>query len=172
MQSTDSPNLAAGASTQVEPLLEALRRVQEAHQKKADASQAELAKFAELKASAKAIWDRMYEDEISDYDGITASERKVLVQFYFRARGEKGITEKELEDEIGRGAGSFQVGLRTSKALAATISSYEFMGLGLEGLDSFVDRITSVTREEVNEAIRKYFDLSRAVTVMAGTLKK
>ena len=38
--------------------------VQEACQKKADASQAEQAKFTELKASAKTIWDRMYAEEI------------------------------------------------------------------------------------------------------------
>lgn len=67
--------------------------VQDAMEKKADSATAALASFRELKEIANTIWLSMYDKEI-EYDGLTSGEMKTLIQFYFRARGEKGVTAK------------------------------------------------------------------------------
>ena len=81
-----------------------------------------------------------------------------------------GITEKELADEKGRAYGSFVVSLRSSLGLAVALSQFEFNGLGVAGLDGIKAQYDSVTKEEVDAAIRKYFDLDHAVTVVAGSI--
>jgi zinc protease len=83
-----------------------------------------------------------------------------------------GITQRELMDEAGRAAGSFKVMLRTSAGIAQTLTQYEFLGLGPSAMDSFAEDVYSVTRAQANEAVRRYLTLDKAVTVLAGTLKK
>ncbi|MBX9671427.1 MAG: insulinase family protein, partial [Candidatus Obscuribacterales bacterium] len=83
----------------------------------------------------------------------------------------KGITDKELADEKGRAYGSFVVSLRSPVAVASVLSQYEFSGLGVAGIDQLKACFESVTVDEVNEAIQRYFDLDHAITVVAGSLK-
>jgi zinc protease len=83
----------------------------------------------------------------------------------------EGITAAELADEAGRAAGSFLVMLRTSAGIAQTLTQYEFLGLGPAAMDTFVREVRAVTRQQANDAIRKYLTLDKAVTVLAGTLK-
>ncbi len=83
-----------------------------------------------------------------------------------------GITDKELADEIGRASGSFQVALRTPAGMAAQLCSLELMGMDVSAMDAYVPQLKAVTKDQVNAAIRKYFDLDHAVTVVAGTLPR
>lgn len=83
-----------------------------------------------------------------------------------------GITDKELEDEKGRTEGQFLVGLRTSYAIASTLAQYQFIGLDPADLDGFPEKVRAVTKEQVNEAIKKYLQINKATTVIAGTFPK
>jgi zinc protease len=83
-----------------------------------------------------------------------------------------GITDRELADEAGRAAGTFLVQLRTSLGIAGVLTQFEFLGLNIASLDSYAADLKAVTKDQVNEAIRKYFRLDKAVTVLAGTFAK
>ncbi len=81
-----------------------------------------------------------------------------------------GITEKELADEKGRAYGQFVVSLRSSLGIAAALTQFECSGLGVAGLDRIKANYEAVTKEQVDAAIRKYFDLDHAITVVAGSI--
>jgi zinc protease len=81
----------------------------------------------------------------------------------------EGITDEELSDKIGQLAGSFIVALRSCSAIGRQLSEMEFMGLGAAGLDEVVRGYQSVTKADVEKAIRSYLSPLPSVTVMAGT---
>jgi zinc protease len=81
-----------------------------------------------------------------------------------------GICDEELSLNARSAAASFQVALRTDQEVAATLTALAFMGLGVEDMDTYPEQLKAVTKEEVNAAIRKYFRLEDAVTVVCGTL--
>ena len=83
-----------------------------------------------------------------------------------------GITEKELEDEKGRAYGEFMVSLRSTMGIARALARYELLGLDASVIDGLKEAYDAVSVEDVNSAIREYFDLSRAVTVIAGSVSK
>ncbi len=83
---------------------------------------------------------------------------------------QNGISDKELEGEIKRAVGEYLVSLDSSEALAGEIAYLERIGCGAEAVDAFAEQMRSVTKDQVNAAIKKYFALDRAVTVVAGTL--
>lgn len=82
-----------------------------------------------------------------------------------------GITEQELTNEVGYAVGTFEVQLRNADAVAATMTQFEALGLGVAGMDAYADEMSSLTKEKVDAAIRKYIDPDKFVTVVAGTLK-
>lgn len=82
-----------------------------------------------------------------------------------------GIRPEELADEQSSIAGSFQVGLATNGGIANQISSIELYGLGIDYLDRFPEVVRSITKEQVDEAIRKYFHPEVATTIIAGTFE-
>ncbi len=84
----------------------------------------------------------------------------------------QGIGESELKEEAGRLSGQFLVALRTPRALAESLSRFEMAGVGPAFIDRYPVEVKKVSRAKVNEAIRKYFRLDRAITTMAGTIKK
>jgi zinc protease len=81
---------------------------------------------------------------------------------------QNGIREKELADEKSSAIGSFKVSLSTNAGLAEAIWNAEFYNLGLDYVDRFPQLIQSVTVEEVNSAIRKYFRPDHLTIVIAG----
>ncbi len=81
---------------------------------------------------------------------------------------ERGIREEELADEKSSAIGSFKVALSTNAGLAEALWNAEFYGLGLDYVDRFPQLIQSVTTEEVNAAIRKYFRPDHLTVVLAG----
>lgn len=84
----------------------------------------------------------------------------------------KGVTEDELADEAGRAVGSFVVSLRSSEGIAAALTRFEYLGLGIAAMDNVASDYMSVTRKDVAAAIRKYFHPDNAVTVLSGTMDK
>lgn len=98
-----------------------------------------------------------------------ADKALALVNQVLERYRHEGITDKELADEAGRTYGLFVVGLRSTRGIADTLLSFEFAGLKAEAVDEFATQLRSVTREQVNEAIRKYLRTDLAVTVLAGT---
>jgi zinc protease len=81
---------------------------------------------------------------------------------------EHGIRPDELEDEKSAAIGSFKVSLATNAGLARALWNAEFYGLGLDYIDRYPQIIQSVTVEDVNAAIRKYFRPDHLTVVVAG----
>jgi len=84
----------------------------------------------------------------------------------------KGITPDELAKERSHLAGTFQVGLRSPRALAKKITEYEQLGLPMTNLDNFPERVNKVTLTDVNNAIKRHFDLKGSTMSIAGDLSK
>ncbi len=84
---------------------------------------------------------------------------------------ENGIRPEELADEKSSAIGSFKVGLATNAGLASAIWNAEFYKLGINYVDRFPQIIQSVTIEEVNAAIRKYFRPDHLTVVLAGDIE-
>jgi zinc protease len=82
-----------------------------------------------------------------------------------------GIREDELADEKSSAIGSFKVGLATNAGLAQAMWNAEFYNLGLDYIDRYPQIIQSVTVEEVNAAIRKYFRPDQLTVVIAGDIE-
>jgi zinc protease len=93
------------------------------------------------------------------------SAMKVLREYV-----EGGIRPEELADEKSSVVGSFKVSLSTNAGLAAALWNAEFYRLGLDYIEQFPEIIRSVTLEEVNAAIRKYFRPDHLTVVMAGDI--
>lgn len=82
-----------------------------------------------------------------------------------------GITEAELETEKSHLSGVFSVYLRSARHIANRLAMYEVVGMSPNYIDDYPANISKVTRDDVNQAIRKYFDIGNSVTSIAGTLK-
>ena len=81
-----------------------------------------------------------------------------------------GIRDDELRDEKSSWIGSYKVGLATNSGMATQLLASEVHELGVGYLDEFPDRISAITKEEVNAAILHYFHPEFATTVVAGTV--
>jgi zinc protease len=79
-----------------------------------------------------------------------------------------GIQPEELENEKASATGSFKVGLATNAGLAQALWNSEFYNLGIDYIARFPQIIQSITIEEVNAAIRKYFRPGHLTIVIAG----
>lgn len=90
---------------------------------------------------------------------------KVLDEYMTR-----GISEEELSREIGRAVGSFKVGLASSMGIARVLAELEFLGLGTKELDQLSKKYLSVTKQQADDAMRKYFQPKNAIGMIAGTL--
>jgi zinc protease len=81
-----------------------------------------------------------------------------------------GIREDELKDEQSSIIGSFKIGLATNGGMASQIAASELFGLGVKYLDEYTSLVSTTTKSDVDEAIRKYIHPEVATTVVAGTL--
>lgn len=80
-----------------------------------------------------------------------------------------GIREEELRDEKTSVIGSFKLGLATNAGIAGQLVSAEVFELGVKFLDGYPSLIKDISKEKVDQAIKKYFHPERATTVIAGT---
>jgi zinc protease len=84
---------------------------------------------------------------------------------------QNGIRADELADEKSSAIGSFKVGMATNAGLAQSLWNAEFYKLGTDYIDRYPQIIQSVTVEEVNAAIRKYFRPDQLTVVIAGDIE-
>jgi zinc protease len=84
---------------------------------------------------------------------------------------QNGIRADELADEKSSAIGSFKVGLATNAGLAQSMWNSEFYKLGVDYIDRYPQIIQSVTIDQVNAAIRKYFRPDQLTVVMAGDVE-
>lgn len=81
---------------------------------------------------------------------------------------DEGITPEELADQKSSAIGSFKVGMATNGGLARVMWNAEFFGLGADFVDRYERIVDSVSLEQVNTAIRKYFRPDELTVVIAG----
>ncbi|MDT4898913.1 MAG: zinc protease [Acidobacteriota bacterium] len=84
---------------------------------------------------------------------------------------QNGIRADELADEKSSAIGSFKVSLATNAGLAQAMWNAEFYRLGIDYIDRYPQIVQSVTVEEVNAAIRKYFRPDQLTVVIAGDIE-
>lgn len=81
-----------------------------------------------------------------------------------------GITPEEVETQKSFFAGNFQVQQGTNAGVASQLTVAEKFGFGPKYLDEYPARFRAVTREQVNEAIRKHLHPDKMHLVIAGDL--
>lgn len=94
----------------------------------------------------------------------TLDATKEVVRKYLQ----EGISPRELELAKSSMIGSYLVGLSTNPDLAERLTDIAFYGLGDNYITERRNKIQAVTLEQVNAAIRKYFDPDRLSTVIVG----
>lgn len=82
-----------------------------------------------------------------------------------------GVTYDEVKAAIETLNGSYLVGLSTTDRVARQIHSFLQRGLPLEYVDQYPLKIQEVTSEQVNRAIKAYFDPDKVKLVVAGSLE-
>lgn len=107
--------------------------------------------------------------------GLTTDVRKVeralaLIADLVAKFLAEGVTDAEVANQASRASESFLVGLRTDLKVATQITDLAFIGLGVEELDLYPGKIKAVTTAEVNAALRRYFSIDNAVTVVCGKI--
>jgi len=81
-----------------------------------------------------------------------------------------GLNEDELKNTKSRLAGSYKVQLATTGGMAMQILSVAERGLKMSYLDEFPEMINQVSLVDVNNAVKKYINPEKIVTVVAGTV--
>ena len=81
---------------------------------------------------------------------------------------EEGATEEELADKKTTITGSYTVGLATTQRLAQSILTNAERGFDVDYLDRFPDEIEELALEDVNTAVRKYFQPDAMHEALAG----
>ena len=84
----------------------------------------------------------------------------------------EGITDEELEIQKSFFAGNFNVGLGSNAGIAASLLTAEKFGYGPAYLDTFPERIRSVTKAQVTRAIQERLHADRLHVVVAGDLER
>ncbi|MFT5836865.1 MAG: zinc protease [Candidatus Azotimanducaceae bacterium] len=97
-------------------------------------------------------------------DGLAAA-REVVNQWY-----SEGVTEQEVRAAIETLTGSYIVGLSTTRSVAGQVHSFLQRGFAPEYIDQYPLRVRQLTADEVNRAIRQYFDPAKLIEVVAGSL--
>lgn len=83
---------------------------------------------------------------------------------------DQGVTADELAAKKTTIAGSYTVGLATTKRLAQSILTNAERGFDVDYLDRFPQLIDALTLDAVNDAVRRHFDPARFHTALAGTV--
>ncbi len=81
-----------------------------------------------------------------------------------------GVSEDEVDRAIETLCGSYLVGLSTTGSVANQVLSFIQRGFDPEYIDEYPKRLRSVTSDQVNAAIREYFDPQLTTRVVAGSL--
>jgi zinc protease len=82
----------------------------------------------------------------------------------------EGISKEEFDSCVDQAESRFTVSLDGPKPVASTMNLYTFLGMGIEMMDELPKHYRRVKRDEVNAYIRKTFDLSKAATIIVGSV--
>jgi zinc protease len=96
--------------------------------------------------------------------GLTVTE-SIIAEWY-----KKGVSQDEVQRAIETLCGSYLVGLSTTSSVAYQTLSFIQRGFAPEYIDEYPEKLRSITSEQVNQAIRKYFDPELNTLVVAGSL--
>ncbi|MEI7640311.1 MAG: pitrilysin family protein [bacterium] len=91
---------------------------------------------------------------------------KVLGELY-----KNGVTEQEVTSAKTYMIGMYKIGMQDYMAQAASYGLYEFWGLGYDMVDRMPEEIAKVTKADVNNVIKKYFELENYSEVVVGPKK-
>jgi len=94
-----------------------------------------------------------------------------LIAKIVRQYVKEGITKEELAREKGHLTGVYVVESRSPRTIASQLAYSAIMDLPLDFLENFTQRVNAESQTSVNAAIRKYFQLDKCVTSIAGKLK-
>lgn len=97
-------------------------------------------------------------------EGLQAA-REVVSQWF-----NDGVSEEEVAAAIETLTGSYIVGLSNTGSVAGQVHSFIQRGFDPKYIDEYPLLLRQLTTEEVNHAIRKYFDPSLVTEVVAGSL--
>ncbi len=78
------------------------------------------------------------------------------------------VGEEELDDARNYLSGAFSMGVATQDGILGQVSGLYLDGLAEDYLETYRERIRQLTRGDVMEAARKYFDSPNAQVVVAG----
>jgi zinc protease len=79
-----------------------------------------------------------------------------------------GVTDEELADNKSYFVGRMPLQLESNEGVAGTILSMETYGLGLDYLARLPGIIGALTKDDLREAIRRYWNPDAAVVAVAG----
>jgi zinc protease len=98
---------------------------------------------------------------------VTGDSLREFFSEFARIR-EEPVTEKELRDAKNYLAGIFPIRLETLDGLIDQLVQIRMFGLPADYLQTYRDRVQSVTREDVQRAAQKYVLPDRAAVVIVG----
>ena len=96
--------------------------------------------------------------------GIESTKRQLTAWY------RDGVTDAELAQRKTDLAGSYKVGLSTTGGMAGTILTTLNRDLDLTFIDQYPDRVSALTKDQVNGAIKKHLDPEKMVLIKAGTV--
>ncbi len=117
-------------------------------------------------AEKYAPWAIAFSVNPENYNKTVSLVNKLLDEYI-----KSGITAHELASEKSHLAGAFYVGMRSPRQIANRLCEYEILGLGAKYMDDYAKLLNAVTIEEVNAAIRKYFQPDQLTVSASGTFK-
>jgi zinc protease len=97
-----------------------------------------------------------------------AEEALAVTRETLRRFLEQGPTEAELVAAKQNITGGFPLDIASNQKLVGYLSSIGFYGLPLDYLETFTDRIDSVTREAVHDAFKRRLDTNAMRVVLVG----
>ncbi len=92
--------------------------------------------------------------------------RKTLVDYI-----ERGPTDAELTAAKQNITGGFPLSIASNGKIVEYLSMIGFYKLPLDHLDTFVDKINAITKEQIKDAFKRRVDPDRFVTVVVGSEK-
>lgn len=81
-----------------------------------------------------------------------------------------GVTEAEMKNTKSRLIGEYKVRLATTGGLVNQLLSIAQRGLDVDYIDKYPDIINALTLSQVNDAVKKYINPDKIVTVVAGSV--
>lgn len=95
-----------------------------------------------------------------------------LTREEMRIFAEKGVTEKEVAMRKDTLRGKYVIALSTTEGMAAQMIANMERGKDQGYLNHYFNDVEALTRRDLNDAIAEYFDPARAVTVIAGSVRR